>query len=145
MLEIDIKTQLVNAGIEAEADDIIVGSVPTTLGNIIVIGSSEGVLTALENSTLSSQNLMVQKSVSLPNMPDARQTLSFITINTDYETAHNKIWAVYNELISETSGYKSCNGRQMYFVPIQTPYFYKTENDKTFFIFNATVNTTREA
>lgn len=143
MLEQDIKQQLITAGIGADAD-IIVGSIPTTPGDIIVIGSSEGVLTVLENSTLSSQNLMIQKSVSLPNMPDVRQTLAIIAINENYVTAHDKIWDVYNELISEKSGYKVCNGRQMYFVPIQSPYFYKTEGSKTFFILNVTVNTTRE-
>lgn len=143
MLETDIKQQLIADGKGTDAD-IVVGSIPTTPGNIIVIGSSEGVLTALENSTLSSKNLMVQKSVSLPNMPDVRQTLSIITINADYATAHDKIWAVYKDLIGLNSGYKVCNGRQMYFVPIQTPYFYKTEGGKTFFIFNVTVNTTRE-
>lgn len=143
MLETDIKQQLITAGIGTNTD-IIVGNVPTTPGDIIVIGSSEGVLTALENSTLSSQNVMVQKSVSLPNMPDVRQTLAIIAINEDYTTAHDKIWDVYNELIGQDSGYKVCNNRQMYFVPVQSPYLYKADAGKTYFIFNVNVNATRE-
>lgn len=144
MLETDIKAQLMTAGIETDTNNYIIGSIPDTPGNVIVIGSSEGVLTALENSALSSQNLMVQKSVSLPNMPDIRQTLSIVAINTVYSTAYEKIWRIYKELIGEDSGYKVCNGRQMYFVPIQTPYLYKTDSGKTFFIFHVTVNTTKE-
>lgn len=144
MIETDIKQQLISDNIGTDST-IVVGGIPTTPGDIIVIGSSEGVLTALENSTLSSQNVMVQKSVSLPNMPDVRQTLAITVINEDYTTAHDKIWAVYNDLISEDSGYKSCNGRQMYFVPVQSPYFYKTDNGKTYFIFNLNVNATRES
>lgn len=142
MLENDIKEQLLT---ELEVGtEIVVGSIPDTPGNIIVIGSSAGVLTALENSTLSSQNIMVQKSVSLPNMPDVRQTLAITVIDIDYETAHNKIRDVYNKLIGLNSGYKVCNGRQMYFVPIQPPYFYKTDGGKTFFVLNVTVNSAKE-
>lgn len=144
MIENDIKQQLITAGIGTDST-IVVGTVPTTPGNIIVIGSAAGVLTALENSTLASQDVMVQKAVSLPNMPDVRQTLSIISINTDYTTAHDVIWDAYNELVSQTSGYKVCNSRQMYFVPIQSPYFYKTDSGKTYFIFNVNVNSTRES
>lgn len=144
MIETDIKQQLISDNIGTDST-IVVGSIPTTPGDVIVIGSSEGVLTALENSTLSSQNVMVQKSVSLPNMPDVRQTLAITVINESYTAAHDKIWDVYNDLISEDSGYKSCNGRQMYFVPVQSPYFYKTDNGKTYFIFNLNVNATRES
>ena len=144
MIETDVKQQLISAEIGTEST-IVVGSVPTTPGNIIVLGSSEGVLTALENSTLSSQNVMVQKSVSLPNMPDVRQSLSIIVINADYEAAHDKIWDVYNELIGADSGCKVCNGRQMYFVPIQSPYLYKTDASKTYFVLNVNVNATRES
>lgn len=143
MIETDIKQQLISAAIGTDST-IVVGSVPTSPGDIIVIGSSEGVLTALENATLSSQNVMVQKAVSLPNMPDVRQTLSIIVINADYTAAHDKIWDVYNELIGQESGFKVCYGRQMYFVPIQSPYFYKTDAGKTYFIFNVNVNATRE-
>lgn len=75
MIETDIKQQLITAGIDIDAN-IIIGSIPASPGNIIVIGSNEGVLTALENSTLASKNILVQKSVSLPNMPDVRQTLT---------------------------------------------------------------------
>jgi len=143
MIETDIKSQLITASIEIDAN-IIIGSIPTTPGNIIVIGSNEGVLTALENSTLGSKNILVQKSVSLPNMPDVRQTLVITTINDNYTAAHDKIWDVYNELIGQQSGYKVCNGRQMYFVPIQSPYLWKTENNKTYFVMNLNVNATRE-
>lgn len=144
MIETDVKQQLISAGIGTDLT-IVVGSVPATPGDIIVIGSSSGVLTALENSTLASQNVMVQKSVSLPNMPDVRQTLSIIAINADYTTAHDKIWDVYNELIGAESGYKVCNNRQMYFVPIQSPYLYKTDASKTYFVLNVNVNATRES
>jgi len=151
MLEEDIRQQFITAEIgikseiETDTDNIILGTVPTNPGNVIVIGSSEGVLTALENSTLSSQSIMVQKAVSLPNMPDVRQTLSIIAINTNYTAVHEKIWRIYNELIGENSGYKVCNGRQMYFVPIQPPYLYKTDaNGKIFFILNVTVNSAKE-
>lgn len=143
MLENDIKQQLITDGIGTDPT-IVVGTVPASPGNIIVIGSTAGVLTALENSTLSSQNVMVQKSVSLPNMPDARQTLSIIAINDSYTTAHDTIWDIYNDLVSSTSGYKVCNNRQMYFVPVQSPYYYKTDSGKTYFILNLNVNTTRE-
>ena len=143
MIETDIKQQLITAGI-GTSSDIIVGSVPTSPGNIIVIGSSQGVLTALENATLASQDVMVQKAVSLPNMPDVRQTLSIIAINADYATAHDKIWDVYNELIGQDSGFKICNTRQMYFVPIQSPYLLKTDASKTYFVLNVNVNATRE-
>lgn len=143
MIENDIKQQLITAGIGTDPT-IVVGAVPTTPGNIIVIGSAAGVLTALENSTLASKDVMIQKAVSLPNMPDARQTLSIITINDSYTTAHDVIWDVYNELVSQASGYKVCNSRQMYFVPIQSPYFYKTDSGKTYFIFNVNVNSKRE-
>lgn len=144
MIETDIKQQLITAGI-GTSSSIVVGSIPTTPDDIIVIGSSQGVLTALENSTLSSQNVMVQKAVSLPNVPDVRQTLSIVSINEDYETSHDKIWDVYNELIGTESGYKVCNNRQMYFVPIQSPYLYKTDSSKTYFILNVNVNATRES
>lgn len=144
MIETDIKQQLITDGIGTDST-IVVGSVPASPGNILVIGSSEGVLTALENSTLSSQNVMIQKSVTLPNMPDVRQTLSIISINDDYTDAHDTIWDVYNDLISEETGYKLCNSRQMYFVPIQSPYFYKTDNNKTYFMFSVNVNSTRES
>lgn len=144
MLENDIKQQLITDGIGTDPT-IVVGTVPSSPGNIIVIGSTAGVLTALENSTLSSQNVMVQKSVSLPNMPDVRQTLSIITINDSYTTAHDTIWDIYNDLVSSTSGYKVCNNRQMYFIPVQSPYYYKTDSGKTYFILNLNVNTTRES
>lgn len=144
MIETDIKQQLISAGI-GTTSDIIVGSIPTSPGDMIVIGSTQGVLTALENSTLSSQNVMVQKSVSLPNVPDVRQALSIVAINEDYTSAHDKIWDVYNELIGQESGYKVCNGRQMYFVPVQSPYLYKTDNNKIYFILNVNVNATRES
>lgn len=144
MIENDIKQQLITAGIGTDST-IVVGNVPTNPGDIIVIGSSEGVLAALENSTLSSQNVMIQKSVSLPNMPDVRQTLVITSINEDYVTAHDKIWDIYNDLISEDSGYKVCNGRQMYFTPIQSPYLFKADNGKTYFILNINVNATRES
>lgn len=145
MIEADIKTQLINDGI-GTSSSIVVGNIPSSPDDIIVIGSSEGVLTALENSTLSSQNVMVQKAVSLPNMPDVRQTLSVVSINEDYTSAHDKLWAVYNDLIGQESGYKVCNNRQMYFVPVQSPYFLKTDsNNKNYFILNVNVNATREA
>jgi len=143
MIETDIKQQLITDGI-GTTSTIVVGDIPAIPGNIIVIGSSEGVLTALENSTLSSKDLMVQKSVSLPNMPDVRQSLSIVSINDTYTDAHDVIWDVYNDLISEDSGYKLCNSRQMYFVPVQSPYFYKTEDSKTYFMFSVNVNSTRE-
>lgn len=143
MIETDIKAQLVTDRIETDTN-ITIGAIPATPGNIVVIASSEGVLTALEGSTLSSQNVMVQKSVSLPNMPDVRQTLMITTINDTYTAAHDKIWDVYNDLIGQESGYKVCNGRQMYFVPIQSPYLSKTENNKTYFTLNVNVNATRE-
>lgn len=143
MIETDIKQQLINDGI-GTTSTIVIGSVPASPDNIIVIGSAAGVLTALENSAFASQNLMVQKSVSLPNVPDTRETLSIIVINDDYATAHTLIWSVYNGLIGQTSGYKVCNSRQMYFVPIQSPYFYKTDGGKTYFILNVNVNATRE-
>lgn len=144
MIENDIKQQLITAGVEIDAN-IIIGSIPASPGNIIVIGSNEGVLTALENSTLASKNILVQKSVSLPNMPDVRQTLAITAINADYTSSHDKIWDVYNELIGQESGYKVCNGRQMYFVPIQSPYLWKTENSKTYFVMNVNINATRES
>lgn len=143
MIETDIKQQLITSGIDIEAN-IVVGSVTSNPSNIIVIGSNEGVLTALENATLASKNIMIQKSVSLSNMPDARQTLAITVINDSYTAAHDKIWDVYNELIGQNSGYKVCNGRQMYFVPIQSPYLLKTENSKTYFVLNVNVNATRE-
>jgi hypothetical protein len=143
MIETHIKAQLITDGIDVDAN-IVVGSIPTTPGNIIVIGSNEGVLTALENSTLASKNIMIQKSVSLPNMPDVRQTLAITVINDTYTAAHDKIWAVYNDLIGTTGGYKVCNGRQMYFVPIQSPYLLKTDSSKTYFVLNVNVNATRE-
>ncbi len=144
MIETDIKQQLIIEGVEVDAN-IVIGTIPASPGNIIVIGSSEGVLTALENSTLASKNVMVQKSVSLPNMPDVRQTLAIVAINDSYTDAHDKIWDVYNELIGQDSGYKVCNNRQMYFVPIQSPYSMKTENGKSYFLFNVNVNATRES
>jgi len=144
MLENDIKQQLITAGIEIDAN-IILGAVPATPGNIIVIGSGEGVLTALENSTLASKNILVQKSVSLPNMPDVRQTLMITAINDSYTAAHDKIWDVYNDLIGTASGYKTCNSRQMYFVPIQSPYFLKDEGGKSYFVIIVNVNATRES
>lgn len=143
MLETDIKQQLITAEIGTDST-IVVGSVPSTPGNIIVIGSTQGVLTALESSTLASQSVMVQKSVSLPNMPDAKQALSIIAINENYTAAHDIIWDVYNELIGQDSGYKVCYGREMYFVPVQSPYLLKTDAGKTYFILNLNVNATRE-
>lgn len=144
MIETDIKQQLLADGIGTDPT-IIVGSIPSSPGNILVIGSSVGVLTALENSTFSSQDVMIQKSVSLPNMPDVRQTLSLIAINDSYTAAHDLIWDVYNDLISTNTGYKVCNNRQMYFVPVQSPYFYKIDsNNKTYFMFSVNVNSIRE-
>lgn len=144
MIENDIQQQLITDGI-GSSSTIVVGSVPTTPGNIIVIGSTAGVLTALENSSFASQNVMVQKSVSIPNVPDTRETLSIIVINDDYTTAHTQIWSVYNDLVGQTSGYKVCNGRQMYFVPVQPPYLFKTDSSKTYFILNLNVNATIES
>lgn len=143
MIETDIKQQLITSGVDIEAN-IVVGSVTSNPSNIIVIGSNEGVLTALESSAFSSKNIMIRKSVSLPNMPDVRQTLAITVINDSYTAAHDKIWDVYNELIGQESGYKVCNGRQMYFVPVQSPYLLKTENSKTYFVLNINVNATRE-
>lgn len=144
MLEADIKQQLITAGIGTDST-IVVGSVPANPENIVVIGSTQGVLTALENSMLSSKSVTVQKSISLPNMPDVRQTLSIIVINDTYATAHDLIWDIYNELIGTDSGYKVCNGREMYFVPVQSPYLLKTDGSKTYFILNITVNAARES
>lgn len=62
MLEADIKQQLITAEIGTDST-IVVGSVPANPENIIVIGSTQGVLTALENSMLSSKSVTVQKSI----------------------------------------------------------------------------------
>lgn len=141
MIETDIQQQLNNnEGITAT---ISIGSIPANPTADLYIGSAAGVLTALENSALTSQNVMIQKSVNLPNVPDSRQTISIVAINSNYTTAHDLIWNVYNHLIGQTSGYKICNGRQMYFVPIQSPYLYKTDsNNKNYFILNVNVNAT---
>ena len=144
MIETDIKAQLITDSVEIDAN-IILGAIPASPGNILVIAPTEGVLTALENSAFSGKSVLITKQTyEYQDMPDRRHSLTITAINTTYATAHDKIWKTYQKLVTDGNGYKVCNSTQMYFVAVQTPYFLKEDGGKFYFVLNLNVNAPKE-
>ena len=146
MIEQDIKTQLITDGVDIDAN-ILLGAVPSSPGNVIVITTADSVLTSALN-TLTNQALIP------PGISDIQQTVTITVVNTDYTNGQGKIWDVYNKLIAteyvggqwipRESGYKECNSRKMFIMAAQPPHFSKEEDSKYFFTFNFVANTSRD-
>ncbi len=136
MIENDIKQQLISAGIGTDADTLL-GPIPSTPDNVIVITTTDSILTSSLNS-LTSQALIP------PGISDIQQTTTITVRNTDYSAGQNKIWDIYNELVGTESGYKVCNGRKMFIMAAQPPHYSTTDEGKSIFVFNFVVNTSRD-
>lgn len=136
MIENDIKQQLITAGVDVDAN-IALGAIPSSPDNVIVITTSNSILTSALNS-LTSQALIP------PGISDIQQTVTITVRNTDYSNGQAKIWDVYNELVGAESGYKLCNNRKMFIQAAQPPHYSSTDSGKTLFTFNFVANTSRD-
>lgn len=136
MIENDIKQQLITAGIDIDAN-IVLGAVPSTPDNVIVITTSDSVLT-------SSLNTLTNQALIPPGISDIQQTVTITVRNTSYANGQGKIWDVYNELVGQESGYKLCNNRKMFIMAAQPPHYSTTDTNRSIFVFNFVVNTSRD-
>ncbi len=137
MIENDIEQELITADI-GTSDNIFLGALPSTPDDIIVITTSDSILT-------SSLNTMTNQALIPPGISDIQQTITITVRNTDYATGQGKIWDVYNDLVGDQSGFKVCNDRQMFIIAAQPPCYSTTDTDsRTLFTFNFVANTSRD-
>jgi len=136
MIEQDIKSQLITDGIDIDAN-IALGAMPASPDNVIVITTADSVLT-------SSLNTLTNQALIPPGIADIQQTVTITVRNTSYSNGQGKIWDVYNDLIGQESGYKSCNGRQMFIIAAQPPHYSTTDTNRPIFVFNFVINTSRD-
>jgi len=137
MIENDIQQQLITDGIDIAAN-IVCGNIPATPDDLIVITTSDSILT-------SSLNTLANTALIPPGISDIQQTITITVRNTVYATGQDKIWKVYNDLVGNQSGFKTCNNRQMFLIAAQPPYYSSTDsNNRSIFVFNVVVNTSRD-
>jgi hypothetical protein len=138
MIENDIEQELITAGI-GTSGTIFLGAMPSSPDDAIVITTSDSILT-------SSLNTMTNQALIPPGISDIQQTVTITVRNTDYATGQGTSWAVYNDLVGDQSGFKVCNGRQMFIIAAQPPCYSTTDtSSRILFTFNFVANTSRDS
>jgi Bacteriophage minor capsid protein len=137
MIENDIEQQLITDGIDVSGN-IFLGAIPSTPDNVIVITTSNSIMT-------SSLNTLPTQALIPPGISDIQQTVTITVRNTDYATGQGKTWEVYNDLVGDQSGFKVCNDRQMFIMASEPPCYSTTDDDsRILFTFNFVANTSRD-
>lgn len=135
MIENDIKQQLITEGIQTS---IVLGAIPTTPTDVIVITTADSVLTSALNS-------LTKQALIPPGISDIQQTVTVTVRNSNYDNGQEDAWSVYNKLVGNESGYKLVNNRKMFIQAVQPPHYASTdESSNTLFTFNFVTNTSRD-
>ncbi len=134
MIEQDLQAHLIAQLATLDNSNCVLGAIPTTPDNVVVISGSASPLTDAEQT--------ISSKVSIPKgINDVKIAISIVARNTSYSDASVLIWDIFNELGGEYGGFKKCNSKDMFFSHVETPHFSHEDSGKNYFKFSTVITT----